>query len=244
MKWHKIPYHLKVFGVYTHSFSDGKIFYVGKGTEARSRNFKYRSNAHKKVVKKLGIDNVIIVFKKCSSETAAFKAEIKLIAKYRKLKHPLVNKANGGKGNAGNTLTTEHKKTISRTQKGKKLSNKTKIKVSAGLKRYFKNPKARRHSSNIQKQRMAKTSLRNKISNSLKGTTLPKKQKLKMREARLRWLSVKKNKDSLAKSMQKIWRRPSFRKKMAIAQKKSWADPRIRKIRLRAMLAGRACHRK
>ena len=102
----------KVFGVYTHAKPDGTVFYVGKGTERRSRDFRMRSKPHKNVVAQCGADKIIVEFRPCESEATAFAEEVRLIARYRELGDWLVNITAGGEGPSGYRHSDEAREKI------------------------------------------------------------------------------------------------------------------------------------
>lgn len=87
-----------IFGFYVHHRANGVPFYVGKGTETRSRLFCRRNQFHKNIVKKDGRGNITITFTPCSSEQEAFEKEIALISLYRILGIELANATDGGEG--------------------------------------------------------------------------------------------------------------------------------------------------
>ena len=97
-----------IYGVYTHSRPDGRIFYVGKGTKRRSK-WLSRKGWHKNIVLKYGRKNIIVCFMPCISEYDAFRKEEELIAFYKSQGVKLVNHTDGGEGPSGNVWTEEQK---------------------------------------------------------------------------------------------------------------------------------------
>jgi hypothetical protein len=71
-----------VFGTYTHARPDGRVFYVGKGTEKRAFSLtpdKRRCNKHHaNIVKKYGAENIIVGWVACESEKQALGLEMHL----------------------------------------------------------------------------------------------------------------------------------------------------------------------
>lgn len=91
---------MDVFYVYRHiRASDGKVFYIGKGTGRRAYAKFYRSTHWHRTVNKHGI--IIEIVKDHMPEQCAFTLEKLMIYIYRKLGHPIVNHTDGGEGSYG-----------------------------------------------------------------------------------------------------------------------------------------------
>lgn len=202
----------KFIGIYIHHITGGTIFYVGKGSEQRSRNFTHRSKEHQNFVKNHGINNILITYEKCQSENQAFELEKFFIAYFKSCGYPLVNKSSGGQGFCGCKLSNNHKNIISKTQAGKFLSKITRKKISNSLKRYFKDPIHVEISRQRQKSRMRNMDLRLKISNTLTGRKLPLSQRKKMSRSRLKHLSNPANMEALKQSIAKTWKLRKLKK--------------------------------
>ena len=107
------------FYVYVHKkFSDGSIFYVGKGTGRRSHDFKRRNQHWKRTAEKHGV--IVEILHTGLTEDNAFSIEIETILKIGR--NSLVNQTNGGEGLSGMKFTDEHCKKIGAAHKGKKKS--------------------------------------------------------------------------------------------------------------------------
>ena len=82
----------------------------------RSHNLSKRSDHHKRIVAKHGIE--ILIFQR-DSEQHAFDDEIKWIKVLREAGYELANKTNGGEGCSGCSPSIETRKKISKSNKGK-----------------------------------------------------------------------------------------------------------------------------
>jgi hypothetical protein len=98
------------FYIYLHCKPNGDPFYVGKGTLARSHNLAKRSDHHKRIVAKYGIE--IIVFQR-ESEHDALNDEIKWIKILREAGYLLCNITSGGEGHSGHSPSEETRRKIS-----------------------------------------------------------------------------------------------------------------------------------
>lgn len=111
------------FYVYLHSRPDGENFYVGKGFKNRAYDLQNNRNIHhKRIVAKVGAENVGITLFECASEDNAFEMEIIIIDVLRKSGHRLCNMTNGGDGVRGYVMTDETKRKLSKAHSGKPLS--------------------------------------------------------------------------------------------------------------------------
>lgn len=121
-------------GVYTHSRPDGTVFYVGKGSERRSRDLesRQRNRLHVRIVAKDGRENIKIEFFPCASEDEAFAEEKRLIAHYRSIGMAIANIASGGEGQSY-PKSEEHKEKIRRTLTGRKVPREIVEKTRATL---------------------------------------------------------------------------------------------------------------
>jgi hypothetical protein len=104
------------FYTYLHCKPNGGPFYVGKGHGRRSHMLTQRSQYHKRMIKKYGVE--IFVFP-CESEEQAFADEIQQIAQLRAEGYKLVNRTDGGDGTSGYRHTDEAKDKVSKARKGK-----------------------------------------------------------------------------------------------------------------------------
>lgn len=137
------------FCSYVHAKPNGDVFYVGKGTAARAKLVQNRPHNlwHRNIVNKYGANNILVGVIECSSEQSSFDLEIGLIKCFRRMGAALVNLTDGGQGPKGRKRSEEAKaKTsaklkgiprpdhvraaISKANTGKKVSDKTKQKLS------------------------------------------------------------------------------------------------------------------
>ena len=107
----------QVFFVYVDRTTDGRPFYVGKGTAWRLRQ-KYRNTHWRHIADKHGWVREVVFATKV--EQAAFDLEIELIAFYNTFKGWGANYSAGGEGPLGYRHTEETKERIRRTTTGRK----------------------------------------------------------------------------------------------------------------------------
>lgn len=112
-----------MFYTYAHYTPEGRLFYIGKGTGARSHAKNGRNKHWHNVVNKHGLP-VIKILAHWETEQEALDHERELIAKYRAAGCKLCNLSDGGKGNAGIVMSDETKLKISETKKGTPAWNK------------------------------------------------------------------------------------------------------------------------
>lgn len=108
-----------MFCTYAHYTPQGRLFYIGKGSEARAHSKAGRNDYWKKVVVKYGNPDVQILAN-WDTEEAAFSHEILLISCFKDLGHQLCNLSNGGEGPSGLKHSEEFKQRISALHKGNK----------------------------------------------------------------------------------------------------------------------------
>jgi len=117
----------KSFYVYVHRrATDGRVFYVGKGSGSRSHSSHQRSKYWKNIVAKHGYITEIVQTNML--EWWAFELEIELITFYGR--DVLCNLSDGGEGSSGWIPTEEFKRNVSIFQTGKKRSKETCEKIS------------------------------------------------------------------------------------------------------------------
>lgn len=120
----------RLFYVYAHRRrSDGEIFYIGKGTRHRAMESASRCAHWHNIVKKYGGFDVEVVGV-FDSEQEAFDHERFAIFCLRAFGARLANKTSGGDGVSGLRHTEESKALMSSRQKGKRLSDETRRKMS------------------------------------------------------------------------------------------------------------------
>lgn len=125
------------FYVYVHyKVSDGKPFYVGKGTAQRAWNKSTRNEYWKRVVAKHGL-RVEIVFDHLTEEES-FQVEKDTILEFKYFGYQLTNFTNGGEGSSGFKFSDEQKEKISSAHKGRKLSDEHRNMLSESLKYSFR----------------------------------------------------------------------------------------------------------
>lgn len=128
------------FYVYLHRrITDGKIFYIGKGSGYRARAKKNRNRHWQNIVNKHGYQ--VEIFKDNLTEREAFELEKYLIKSCRDLGIKICNLSDGGEGQSGVVHTEETKAKWRAAKLGKKQSPEH-AKKSAMSRVGFKNSKA------------------------------------------------------------------------------------------------------
>jgi hypothetical protein len=114
-----------MFYVYEHWRLDrDECFYVGKGCGKRAYNMSNRNKHHKGISDKLNRTGSAVEVRMVAtglSEDEAFRIEIERIAFWKSVGADLANYSCGGEGKTG-PHSEEHKRKISRSNKGKKLT--------------------------------------------------------------------------------------------------------------------------
>jgi hypothetical protein len=108
-----------MFCTYAHYTPQGRLFYIGKGSEKRAHSKAGRNNYWQKVVAKYGIPDVQIL-SSWDTESEALSHERLLISCFRDLGHRLCNLSDGGEGTSGLKHSEEFKQRISTLHKGNK----------------------------------------------------------------------------------------------------------------------------
>ena len=125
----------KVSYAYLHCRPNGTPFYVGKGTEKRSKSTVARNRYYGFVTSKYGRDNILTGSLPCSSEKIAFDLEEGMIKYFKRMGVKLTNMTEGGDGgfrkghiawNKGKSgeLSAETLKKMSDARKGTPSPNK------------------------------------------------------------------------------------------------------------------------
>ena len=99
---------------YVHCRPDGRVFYVGKGTYARSCSFKTRNRHYASVIAKHGAANIAVGRMECSTSAAAFGLERGLIRCFKRMGVELTNQTDGGDGLCSPSEETRRKMSVSR----------------------------------------------------------------------------------------------------------------------------------
>lgn len=108
-----------MFCTYAHYTPEGRLFYIGKGSEKRAHSKAGRNNYWRNVVKKYGNPDVQILAS-WDTEEEAFSHEVLLIKCFKDLGHKLCNLSDGGEGPSGLKRSDEFKKQMSELHKGNK----------------------------------------------------------------------------------------------------------------------------
>lgn len=109
------------FYVYVHyRASDGKPFYVGKGTNRRAYVVSGRNAHWQNTYKKHG--RVVKIIHENLTEEEAYRLEVECIRELKEQFNCLCNKTNGGDGCYGMVLSPETRKKISEANKGREKS--------------------------------------------------------------------------------------------------------------------------
>ena len=214
----------KTFYLYTHSYPDGDIFYVGKGVGDRAKDFFNRNRWHKGVCKKIGIKNVIIKAYQTIDERHALAAENQLILSLKRAGIILCNLSNGGEVGSGGRFSEEHRRRLSEAGKGFKKSPETLEKMRIA-KIGIKHTEAR-------KQKQRETDLpREKQIQAMRMANLGKKRNpeivFKVAFANTGQLRSPETKEKMRVAHIGTKHDPSTREKRSIAIKAGWAKRRL-----------------
>jgi hypothetical protein len=106
---------------YIHCKPDGVPFYVGKGKLRRVKYFGERNPHHSAIVKKYGVDNLLVGMLECSDEKTALSLEVGLIKCLRRSGVELCNFTAGGDG--GRDPTPETRRRLSQAAKKRGVSS-------------------------------------------------------------------------------------------------------------------------
>lgn len=200
-------------GAYTHARPDGRVFYVGKGTEKRAFNLRRQNKHHTNIVRKYGIENIIVGWVECEDHEEAFELEKHLIATCREIGIKLCNRTDGGDGTRNPCAETRAK--IGAAHKGKVMSSATREKI--GLAALGRNKgrhisdetRAKIRSANIGKKLSDET--RAKMRASAKGKNAGKvrsaETRAKLRSAHLGMKASDKTRAKMSASAKSAWKR-------------------------------------
>ena len=112
---------MKEFYAYIHRRPDGSAFYVGKGCGRRAFDMCSRNQHHKRIVAKIGKENVNIEVLPAESESHALALEAALIKIMKRHGYSIANMTNGGEqGPNGYKHTPEAKERIRQSSVGRK----------------------------------------------------------------------------------------------------------------------------
>ena len=212
----------KTFYLYTHSYPDGNIFYVGKGVGDRAKDFFNRNRWHKGVCKKIGIKNVIIKAYQTVDERHALAAENQLILALKRAGITLCNLSNGGEVGSGGRFSEEHRRKLSEAGKGFKKSPETLEKMRIA--------RIGRKLSLAHKQKLKQRPLEKQIQ-AMRLANLGKKRDpetvLKVAFANKGQLRSPEAKENMRLAHIGIKHDPSTREKRSIALKAAWARRKL-----------------
>lgn len=153
---------------------DSSIFYVGKGSERRTRIKERKSNPHHcHIVSKYGKESIIVKSMLCRNEQHSLDLEVRMIAALRNGGVKLVNLTDGGEGVSGFVISKETRAKLSESakkrppmsedarkkigyfNKGKITPIETRLKMSASMKGLKRSAEARANISKAQKIRFS-----------------------------------------------------------------------------------------
>jgi hypothetical protein len=144
------------FFVYLHRrASNGKVFYVGKGTRYRHRSKWNRSKHWHNIVAKHGY--TIEIVQAGMQEWWAFELERELILKYQN--HGLCNRTDGGEGASGCVVSPETKE----KHRKLRLSKEWRENLSLKAKLRFANPEYKKLHSESKKKAMNRPEVKEKL---------------------------------------------------------------------------------
>jgi len=111
------------FFSYIHCKPDGTPFYVGKGNGNRVKKIKRASNPHHlNIIKKYGVENILVGKMECSTEEISFDLERGLIKRLKAMGVNIANLTDGGEGVSGLVMTDKAKEKMRLAKVGKRLS--------------------------------------------------------------------------------------------------------------------------
>lgn len=104
------------FYAYTHARPDGRVFYVGKGTDRRARDMApaRRKLWHMNIVRKYGRKNIAVSLYPTGDESQAFELEKFLISEFRDSGVVLINLTDGGEGCSGRSQSEKQREVFAR----------------------------------------------------------------------------------------------------------------------------------
>lgn len=141
------------FNAYIHARPDGTVFYVGKGSIARSKEmFRSRNPHHTNVVKKYGKENILVGSLPCSSDEISMELEKGLIKCFRRMGVDLVNQTDGGEGTKGLKKSAEECQAISER-----------------MRKFWADPLNKESTSESMREAYADPELRNRLSTAKMG---------------------------------------------------------------------------
>lgn len=163
------------FYTYMHQrVSDGRVFYVGKGSGDRAWSNHHRNRHWHATVSKHGMRVTIAAV--WGDSASAFDHERRLIAFFREIQSPLCNMTDGGEGGGTYTRTAETRRKYSQIHKGKTVSDETRRKISVskrGIKHGPHSDETKAKISAFHKGRRKSDVAKAKISAALKGGRWP-----------------------------------------------------------------------
>lgn len=188
------------FYIYIHSrVSDGRVFYVGKGTGRRAYNRSDRSDYWKNIVNKHGLKIEIVA--RMTSEIDAFEHEKELIRFYRTQGHPLCNLTDGGDGSSGYSHTEQSREKISLTNTGKKRT-----------------PEQNKRNSDARIGKPLKEGVGAKISASNKGRVVSAETRAKISSSHVGMKPSKEACEKISRANKGRIRSPEFKAKIVAAR--------------------------
>lgn len=239
------------FCVYLHRRStDGRVFYVGKGTRKRANFFHDRNQYWQKTAKKHGVEVEIVFDGLCESD--AFEEERNVIAELRYFGEPLTNMTDGGEGSTGYKFSEEVVSARRELMTRKNPMHDPAIKAKSILNNYTPERRAelsdrlkrnnpmndvdiRAKVSATQQKRLSDPDVKAKHGSTMRKVWASQDLRDRLSETQSERLKDPKNKQMQRDITTQLWNDAAFREKTTSAMKKAWSKPELKKKKSDAM---------